>query len=115
MAKYIIAHDFGTSANKASLFTTEGKFVKTATAEYPTYYTNQSWVEQDPEDWWAAFCQTTKTLMQGIPKEDVLCVSFDGTYPNCCLLYTSIRICDTPSPIPCCFTVVKLFLLETPQ
>ncbi len=35
MAKYIIAHDFGTSANKASLFTTEGKFVKTATAEYP--------------------------------------------------------------------------------
>ena len=37
MAKYIIAHDFGTSANKASLFTTEGKFVKTATAEYPTY------------------------------------------------------------------------------
>ena len=21
--------------------------------------------------------------MQGIPKEDVLCVSFDGTYPNC--------------------------------
>ena len=83
MAKYIIAHDFGTSANKASLFTTEGKFVKTATAEYPTYYTNQSWVEQDPEDWWAAFCQTTKTLMQGIPKEDVLCVSFDGTYPNC--------------------------------
>ena len=83
MAKYIIAHDFGTSANKASLFTTEGKFVKTATAEYPTYYTNQSWVEQDPEDWWAAFCQTTKTLMQGIPKEDVLCVSFDGAYPNC--------------------------------
>lgn len=83
MAQYIIAHDFGTSANKASLFTTEGKFVKTVTAEYPTHYSNQCWVEQDPEDWWQAFCQTTTTLLEGVEKENVLCVCFDGTYPNC--------------------------------
>ena len=83
MAQYILAHDFGTSANKASLFTVEGKFVKTATADYITYHNQPSWAEQDAEDWWNAFCKSTKELMQGIDPKDVLCVSFDGTYPNC--------------------------------
>ena len=83
MAQYILAHDFGTSANKASLFTVEGKFVKTATADYITYHDQLSWAEQDAEDWWKAFCKSTKELMQGIDPKDVLCVSFDGTYPNC--------------------------------
>ena len=45
MAQYILAHDFGTSANKASLFTVEGKFVKTATADYITYHNQPSWAE----------------------------------------------------------------------
>ena len=83
MAQYILAHDFGTSANKASLFTVEGRFVKTATADYITYHDQPSWAEQDAEDWWKAFCKSTKELMQGIDPKDVLCVSFDGTYPNC--------------------------------
>ncbi len=80
---YILAHDFGTSADKASLFTTEGRFVKTKTVSYPTYYSHGTWAEQDPEDWWNAFCQSTKALMEGVDEKEVLCVSFDGTYPNC--------------------------------
>ena len=81
--KYILAHDFGTSGLKSSIFTTEGQFVKTKTEPYPTYYSNGSWVEQDPEDWWKAFCKNNKALLNDIDPKDVAVVGFDGTYPNC--------------------------------
>ena len=81
--EYILAHDFGTSADKASLFTTEGQFVRTKTVSYPTYYSFGTHAEQDPEDWWKAFCESTKALLEGIDAKRVLCVAFDGTYPNC--------------------------------
>ena len=83
MEQYILAHDFGTSGDKASLFTTEGKFVKTATVSYPTHHYNNTWAEQDPEDWWKAFCESTTKLLDGIDNTKVLCVAFDGTFPNC--------------------------------
>ena len=81
--KYILAHDFGTSGDKASLFTTDGKFVGTRTTAYPSYTMANGGVEQNPDDWWAAFCKSTKELTQGIDVRDILCVAFDGTYPNC--------------------------------
>jgi len=81
--KYILAFDFGTSGVKASLFTTEGGFVKTHTVAYPTYYENGSWVEQDPEDWYKAFCEDARYLTEGIDPKDIEVVGFDGTYPNC--------------------------------
>ncbi len=81
--KYILAHDFGTSGDKASLFTTDGKFVGTRTTAYPSYTLANGGVEQNPDDWWAAFCKSTKELTQGIDVRDILCVAFDGTYPNC--------------------------------
>ena len=34
MDKYLIAHDLGTSGDKASLFSIEGKLVKSYTASY---------------------------------------------------------------------------------
>ena len=83
MAKYILAHDFGTSGDTASLFTTEGKFVKTTTKNYETHYSNGNWAEQNPEDWWNAFCETNHKLLEGIDLSQVLCVAFDGTFPNC--------------------------------
>ncbi len=83
MAKYILSHDLGTSGDKATLFTTEGKFVKTTTVGYESRHFNDNWVEQDPEDWWDVFCKGNKTLLEGIDNKDVLCVAFDGTFPNC--------------------------------
>ena len=81
--KYLLAHDFGTSGLKSSLFTTEGDFIATHTEAYPTFYSNGSWVEQDPEDWWKAFCVNNKLLLKDIVLEDVIAVGFDGTNPNC--------------------------------
>ncbi|MEG0707559.1 MAG: hypothetical protein RR427_07075 [Cellulosilyticaceae bacterium] len=45
--EYIIAHDLGTSGNKASLYTIEGQLVKSITREYDTRFFNNNWAEQD--------------------------------------------------------------------
>ena len=50
MTKYIVAHDFGTSGNKATLFTTEGKCLGSITVPYPTDYSNVVWAEQKGEE-----------------------------------------------------------------
>ena len=83
MTKYIVAHDFGTSGNKATLFTTEGKCLGSITVPYPTDYSNVVWAEQKGEDWWKAFCESTKVLLKDVDNKDVLCVNFDGHYPGC--------------------------------
>ena len=34
--KYLLAHDIGTSGDKATLFSTEGQLIASQIAEYPT-------------------------------------------------------------------------------
>ena len=75
--KYIIAHDFGTSALKSAIYSTEGELICHQTTEYPSERSGDQ-VEQDPEKWWSAFCAANKLLTKGIDKKDVACVTFDG-------------------------------------
>ena len=63
MPKYLLAHDLGTSGNKATLFTTEGELIRSSTRAYPTRYYNGNWAEQDPEDWWKAVCDSSRDLL----------------------------------------------------
>jgi glycerol kinase len=49
MAKYIIAHDVGTSGNKAVLVDTEGRVHDKCFEPYQTYYPSPGCVEQEPE------------------------------------------------------------------
>ena len=44
----ILAHDLGTSGNKASLYDDKGKLLATTYFPYQTYYPNPDWVEQGP-------------------------------------------------------------------
>ena len=37
MAQYILAHDIGTSGDKATLYTTEGCYVDSVVSPYKTY------------------------------------------------------------------------------
>jgi xylulokinase len=78
MTQYIIAHDVGTSANKAVLVDTAGKVHATATAPYPIHYPCPDWAEQDPEDWWHAITATTRQVIEkaAIAPGDVLCMVF---------------------------------------
>ena len=84
MAEYLLAHDLGTSGDKATLFTVSGQTVKSVVCPYPTHYFHQGWAEQNPEDWWTAVCQTTRELLQGIDPSHILGMSFSAQM-QCCL------------------------------
>ncbi|MDR1477583.1 MAG: xylulokinase [Planctomycetaceae bacterium] len=60
---YILAHDLGTSGNKATLFSEQGELVASCTVSYSTHYFNRVWAEQDPDDWWKAVCESTQQLL----------------------------------------------------
>lgn len=63
MANYILAHDIGTSSDKAVLVDFNGKIIATATSAYDTMYPYPAWVEQVPDDYWNAVCISTKQLL----------------------------------------------------
>lgn len=85
MAEYILAHDLGTSGNKATLFSVDGNLVGSRTYSYEVYYDQPLYAEQNAEDWWRAVCESTKELMRDyhIDKKDVKAVSFSGQMMGC--------------------------------
>jgi xylulokinase len=64
METYILAHDLGTTGDKATLVGTEGKLIASSFAAYPTYYPKQGWAEQNPHNYWRAFCESTRALLE---------------------------------------------------
>ena len=83
MKTYLLAHDLGTSGNKATLYTTEGELVKSITYGYGLKVTNGNWAEQDPMDWWRAVCESTKALTEEIDASKIAAVSFSGQMMGC--------------------------------
>lgn len=81
--KYILAHDLGTSGNKATLFSEEGSLVASVTQHYPVYYSNGNWAEQDPNDWWNAVVESTQQLVTHVDPADIAAVSFSGQMMGC--------------------------------
>jgi len=88
MAKYILAHDLGTSGNKATLFSLEGKLGASALYEYPVSYPHNGWVEQNPDDFWKAVCFSTSEILEKakVSNTDVIAVSFSGQMMGCLLV-----------------------------
>jgi len=77
MASYIIAHDVGTSGNKAVLVDTSGNVRGKCFQPYTVHYPRPGWAEQEPEDWWGAVTSTTRQLLRdtGVSPADILCVT----------------------------------------
>ena len=86
--KFILAHDLGTTGNKASLFDEQGHIRASSYSTYGTEYPQPNWVEQNPEDWWKAVCISTKQLLNtaGITPKQVACISFSGQMMGCVAL-----------------------------
>lgn len=78
MGKYILSHDMGTSSDKAVLVDFQGNVVETGKEDYPTYYPNPAWVEQNPADYWHAVTETTKKILEktGISPEEIKGIVF---------------------------------------
>ena len=86
MDQYLIAHDLGTSGDKATLFTTDGRLIRSAVVSYEARYFGQSCAEEDPEDWWRAVCSSTREIMEGIHPADVIGLSFSAQMQGCLLV-----------------------------
>jgi xylulokinase len=83
MAKiYILAHDMGTTGDKATLIDSDsGAPVASAFEPYPTAYRQAGWAEQDPADWQGAVVRGTQRLLQSaeVQAGDIAAISFSGT------------------------------------
>ncbi len=83
MPRYLLAHDLGTSGNKATLFTLEGELVASTTYAYETQYSHGNWAEQDPGDWWKAVCRCTRELVQDIDVAEIVSIALSGQMMGC--------------------------------
>lgn len=77
---YILAHDLGTTGDKATLFSSEGRVSGSCFSPYPTLYPRTGWAEQDPEQYWQAFCRSSRELLEqtGISPARIAAVAFSG-------------------------------------
>jgi xylulokinase len=103
MAEYLLAHDLGTTGNKGTLYTPEGRLVASYACSYPTHYFNGNWAEQNPEDWWQAICISTRKLLEqaAVRPEEIEVVALSGQMMGCTpvdgqgnALRPSILYCD---------------------
>ena len=81
---YLIGVDLGTSGCKAMLFDLKGTPVASAYASYPTHILDPIMLEQAPEDWWKATCQSINQLMKttrASPTE-VRAIGCGGQFPD---------------------------------
>ena len=80
---YILAHDLGTSGNKATLFDESGLLVASRTAAYPTDYASGNRAEQNPHHWWKAIVDTTQALLELVSPNDIAGVALSGQMMGC--------------------------------
>ena len=80
MAKLILAHDLGTTGNKATLFDENGCLIASDFFGYETYFPDSLSVEQNPEDYWQAVTISTRRLIEksGFDSDEIAVVSFSG-------------------------------------
>jgi xylulokinase len=62
--KYILAHDMGTSSNKAILITIFGDIIESSKMDYPIFHPHPGYAEENPDDWWKAVCKSTHSVLE---------------------------------------------------
>lgn len=83
MSKYVLAHDLGTSGNKATLFDTDGNLIKSTVFAYDLITGKNNIAEQNADDWWKAVCETSKALASEVDNKDIIAISFSGQMMGC--------------------------------
>ena len=73
-----IGIDLGTSAVKLLMMDESGKIHKIVSKEYPLYFPNPGWSEQDPQDWFDQTMEGLAELLEGCDKSQVAGISFGG-------------------------------------
>jgi xylulokinase len=76
----VLAHDVGTTGDKATLYDEGGALIGSAFAPYETSCPRAGWLEQSPDDWWRSFREATRRLLgeSRASAADISVVSFSG-------------------------------------
>ena len=77
--KFILAHDLGTTGNKAALFDINLNLISQTKVDYPLFYPKLGWAEQNAEDYWNSVVKATPTLINEskVNQNDILALIFD--------------------------------------
>ena len=73
-----IGIDLGTSAVKLLLMDESGKIHNIVSKEYPLYFPQPGWSEQNPYDWYDKTIEGMKELIEGADKSQIRGISFGG-------------------------------------
>lgn len=73
-----IGVDLGTSAVKLLLMNEKGEIQNIVSREYPIYFPQPGWSEQNPEDWYKETMTGLKELLKDADKSKVAGISFGG-------------------------------------
>ena len=78
--RLILAHDLGTTGNKAVLVDERGQLIDTAFAGYRTAHSAPLAAEQNPADWWRAVVRCSRALLEKDPerRQQLVSVGFSG-------------------------------------
>jgi xylulokinase len=74
----LLGIDVGTTNVKALLATPEGVVVAQADQSYPLLTPRPGWVEQNPEDWWAATTQVVRRVVSEGQADQVAAIGVSG-------------------------------------
>lgn len=89
----LIAHDLGTTGDKASLHHDDGRLVAAVTVTYGVHFAHGGVAEQDPEDWWRAVVEATRSLLARteVDPADVVGMTVSGQMMGAVLLDAEYR------------------------
>jgi xylulokinase len=73
-----IGIDLGTSAVKLLLMDEKGSIKKIVSKEYPIFFPQPGWSEQNPDDWYTGTMEGLKELTEGCDKTQINGISFSG-------------------------------------
>ena len=76
--KLYIGVDLGTSAVKLLLVDGRGKILNSVSKEYPLYFPQPGWCEQQPADWWDACVSGIRELLNGFDAKLVTGIGCGG-------------------------------------
>lgn len=76
--KHFVGIDLGTSLVKVLLLNENGEVVSSITKEYPLYFPQNGWSEQNPEDWYSQTIVALKELLSKIDTNSIISFSFSG-------------------------------------
>ena len=85
MKRFILAHDLGTTGNKATLFDDEGRLVASTFSGYETAHPQATWAEQNPDDWWRAVTNASRELLSKsrLAPQEIAVIAFSGQMMGC--------------------------------